>query len=286
MNDHYSQFIQDSFHEHTSKNVDDLVHFTFFKDGNLLQTQTDCKKLAQSKILEDILDSTDGTVCVILPGWDMDDYQDIIGSYLLWYGQSHKLKSSSHVNITSSIFPDQINDIMNAVYGTQVFTYYQHENFCVLHNVPEKLIPNANVYIDSTANMCNQGLIRFIQLQFWYEYLKVSASELNGPMAFMQKDRCFLTGRFEGDEENEERKNLFECYDWTFYHLLAFLSRTTMLYSLLQPNAKNSRESQMMVDLYQKTLHALEDKEYSALKYIKEYKDMRREIDDKKQFNF
>ncbi|SMN22871.1 hypothetical protein, no similarity [Maudiozyma saulgeensis] len=274
--------IQNLSQQPIQNNMDSQVQFSFLKDEELIQIHADCKKLTQSGILKEILDSTDGTVCVYLPKWDMDEYQDIIGLYLMWYNQSHKSNTISHVNITSSILPDKMNDIVNAVYGTQMFTYYQHKNFCVLHNAPEKLLPNVKIYMDSTTNKSNEGLIRFMQLKFWNEYLKDWVKQFNVAMTFMSKDKCFLMGNFEDDEENEERKNLFECYDWAFYHLLAFLSRISMLYALLQPNLKGSKEPKMIMDLYQNTLEALHDKEDFVLDFVKEYKDMRREIDRKK----
>lgn len=235
------------------------VHVTFIQHGKLIQTEISL----DNYLFEDLLDSTNGTMCLLIPEWDLDKYQDLIGMYLMWYNKLPRHNENGHVNITSTIFPMGQKDIVSTVYKTRIFTYYQHDKFCIMHNVSKDLYPDATNYMKTFSNQTNVELIRYMQLQFWYNYLKDWTNKFQIPLELIT---C---------EQNADNQDL-ECYEWTYFHLLSFMSRINMLYSLLQPNKlKNKTEISL---LYNDTLEVLQNKEYSVRQYIKQYKKMRNEL--------
>ncbi|KAG0656202.1 hypothetical protein C6P45_002755 [Maudiozyma exigua] len=234
------------------------VYVTFMQHGKLIQTEISL----DSCLFEDLLESTDGTMYIMIPEWDLDKYQDVIGMYLMWYNKLPRNNENGHVNITSSIFPLAQHDIVSTVYKTRIFTYYQHDKFFILHNVPKELCPDAMDYMRTFTERSNIELVRYMQLQFWYEYLRDWTNKFQTPLNLIN---C----------EQEADANDLECYEWTYFHLLSFMSRVNMLYSLLQPRTvKNKSEISL---LYNNTLAVLEDKEYAARQYIKQYRKMRNE---------
>ena len=238
---------------------DNGIYVTFMQHGKLIQTEISLDNC----LFEDLLDSTDGTMYLMIPEWDLDKYQDVIGMYLMWYNKLPRRNENGHVNITSSIFPVAQHDIVSTVYKTRIFTYYQHDKFCVMHNVSQELYPDASNYMRTFSNKSNVELVRYMQLQFWHEYLKDWTNKFETTLNLLN---C----------EQDATANDLECYEWTYFHLLSFMSRVNMLYSLLQPNKlKNKSEISL---LYNDTLDVLEGKEYAARQYIKQYKKMKNEL--------